>query len=632
MVTWHAYRLISLHTGAMFGRRLVFKKVTKATALTLCISVLLACGGSDSDEPRSNITPSVPSDPAPSQPVIPVPDPVPQPDPVPNPIPEPDPVPMPDPVPDPVPMPIPDPTPEPSPEEILQSKMDASRLLHQASFGPTIEDIEAVVEIGLEAWIDAQLDKPASYHLPYFRQIEAELGVDETIRGHRIEAWWNASLHGEDQLRQRIAFALSQLMVVSERGGFFDDFEGILRYYDMLVEHSFGNYRELLEDVTLSPIMGMYLSMRGNEKPNLARNIRPDENFAREVMQLFSIGLVELNMDGSTKLDANGQSIATYDQDTIQAYAKVFTGWNFAGLDENNWYAWWENYNTDSPMVAVEVYHDKSEKQLLNNVQIPANQNAYDDLTMALDSLFMHSNVPPFVSKHLITRLVTSNPSPAYIERVATVFANNGDGVRGDLAAVVKAILLDEEARSGHQELANEFGKLKEPIIKATHMWRAFDAVSPDNRIKVSWPDYFFNQAPLAAPSVFNFFLPSYTFTDQNSNTSMLAPELQIITETYATRQTNFFAYFGLWAYVGKTDDINEQEIYIDLTREANMLSDYDGLIEHLNLLLLAGGMSDTVKTILKDNLLESEGRDANQRVADLVFLIMSSPQFAVQR
>jgi uncharacterized protein (DUF1800 family) len=260
----------------------------------------------------------------------------------------------------------------------------------------------------------------------------------------RIDAWWKAVMQSDDQLRQRVAFALSEILVVSDlNNDLRSQPEGMVTYYDLLLTHAFGNFRDLLEAVTLSPIMGTYLSHLGNEKADDALNIRPDENYAREVMQLFTIGLDELNQDGTAKLDANGNTIATYGQAEIEGFARVFTGWTFAGSET------FKRKSRDyvAPMQAFEEYHSQRQKTLLNGDIIPQGYSAQESLQLALDNLFNHQNVAPFISKQLIQRLITSNPTPQYVERIASVFNDNGEGVRGDLAAVVKAIYLDDEAR-----------------------------------------------------------------------------------------------------------------------------------------------------------------------------------------
>ena len=279
-----------------------------------------------------------------------------------------------------------------------------------------------------------------------------------------------------DQLRQRLAFAWSQIFVVSDIDYVLANSKyGMANFYDTLARFADGNFRTLLEQVTLHPVMGIYLSMVRNEKANPALNIRPDENYAREILQLFTIGLHELNADGSVRRDGAGRPIATFDQATIEEFAKVFTGWNYDGVR-----SWTDtNVGTESrvlPMVPNEDFHDTSTKQLLGGQTLPAGQGAYADLTGALDNIFAHPNVGPFVSRLLIQRLVTSNPSSGYVGRVAAVFNDNGAGTRGDLRATVRALLLDDEARNGSQNLPETFGKIKEPSMRLTNLWRALDA------------------------------------------------------------------------------------------------------------------------------------------------------------
>ncbi|MBU3005549.1 DUF1800 domain-containing protein [Paraglaciecola arctica] len=519
----------------------------------------------------------------------------------------------------------------PTPTVDLDARMkDAARLLNQASFGPSETSIEKVVELGREQWIDWQMELPLSSQVDYLIELQSTFSVeDELSRMHRIEAWWQNTLRGEDQLRQRVAFALSEIFVISENSNFFEEYVGIANYYDVLAKHAFGNYRALLEEVTLSPMMGMYLSMLGNEKPNSERNIRPDENYAREVMQLFSIGLVELNLDGTVKLDETGSHIPTYDQSTIEGFAHVFTGWNFNGTTEQTWWHWWDNYDALNPMQAVQARHDIGTKTLLNDVILPANQSAELDLTQALDNIFMHDNVAPFISKQLIQRLVTSNPSAEYVARVSAIFNNNGAGERGDLGAVVKGILMDDEAIHGHVNYPNVFGKLREPILKATHLWRAFKAYSPSDRFQQGYPDYFFKQAPLAAPSVFNFFSPGFSPPGVIAEQGLVAPEFQITTENYAIRTSNFFAYSALWSHTPNGD---AEQVIVDFSEEIALVNETDDLLERLNILLMAGGMTDEMRKILSDMHDETVNAQPAERVADLVFLIMNSPQYSVQK
>jgi len=532
------------------------------------------------------------------------------------------------------------PTPEPPPPPINITQADAARFLNHATFGAKMSEIEALadtgnVETGYINWINAQIALPASSHVQYLTALEPTLHLAENEQlwhEHRVEAWFNHALTAPDQLRQRVAFALSEILVVSDDSAFGDDTYGLANYYDLLVNNAFGNYRNLLENVTLSPIMGMYLSMLGNQKPNDEENIRPDENYAREIMQLFSIGLVELNIDGSTKLE-NGKAIPTYDQNIIKAFAHVYTGWNFNGTTAQTWWQFGHNYDTLLPMTPVQEFHDTGEKFLFNNIVIPANRTANQDLKLALDAIFNHPNVAPFISKQLIQRLVTSNPTPAYIKRVATVFNDNGQGVRGDLNAVITAILTDSEILNGYKNAPKTFGKIREPLLRATHLWRAFDASSPSERFQMGYPEYFFKQAPLSAPHVFNFFSPNYAPPGVVSNNHLVAPELEITTENYLTRTSNFFAYSTFW---GNTDmdpnNIENDRILIDLSQLKPLTNDTDKLLDYLNILLFSGSMTDEVKNILKTAYDETSGKDVPQRLSNLLFLIMVSPQYIVQQ
>lgn len=512
----------------------------------------------------------------------------------------------------------------------------AARLLNQSTYGATYSDIEYMSQLGQQAWLNEQFSMPIELHLP---MVTPYAEHEEFSRVFRMAAWWHRAVTAQDQLRQRVAFALSEIFVTSEYNAIlFDEPEAMTNYYDLLLTHAFGNYRDLLEAVTLSPVMGVYLSMLGNEKPDVERNIRPDENYAREVMQLFTIGLVELNLDGTVKTDSLGSPIATYDQDIIKSFAHVFTGWHFNGTTAETWWSWRENFNLIEPMSAVELFHDKGEKLLLSNVVLPAGQTAQEDLQQALDVLFMHPNVAPFISKQLIQRLVTSNPSSNYVQRVANVFENNGLGTRGDLQAVVQAVLMDEEARNGHVLMPEEFGKYREPLIVNAHMWRAFELHYQSEIINFGWPEYFFSQAPLASPSVFNFFRPDYGPSALQPEHGLFAPELQIITESSLTRSNNYFAWSALGrSFVGDLPaqrNEEDDELLLDFSELHILLEEQgiDALLEHLNLLLTAGNLSPEAKEILRDSHNEQPWLEPNQQIGNLVYLIMSSPQYLIQR
>ncbi|WP_181405125.1 DUF1800 family protein [Aestuariibacter sp. GS-14] len=521
----------------------------------------------------------------------------------------------------PAPTPGPTPTPQPSPE---LTDEQAVRLLMQASFGPTDASVAQVAQSGAEQWLIEQFALPVTEHLPL---LDSTFPQDEIYSHHWVETWWQRSVYAEDQLRQRVAFSLSQIFVVSTKDArLLVDPRGVTSYYDTLLNHSFGNFRDLLEAVTLHPMMGMYLSMLGNEKPDEERNIRPDENFAREVMQLFTIGLVELNQDGSVVTDEQGQPVATYDQDIIKGFAHVFTGWHFAG--RANW--WDDNYDGLSPMQPYEAFHDRSEKHLLNGTIVPARQNARADLAMALDNLFNHPNVGPFIGKQLIQRLVTSNPSPDYIERVAAAFNDNGNGVRGDMQAVIKAILLDDEARILD---TSGTGKLRDPLLRIAHVMRVFQSRARDGGMGHEFVSLNIGMAPLDSPSVFNFYRPDYSAPGTIREEGLVSPEFQITNEISITRYVNYMFYMA-WFNNLRGDEIIENDAgIVNFDRLAALSGNHDALLDYLNLMLLDGQMNDTMRTILMEALDYWSQGDADWvKLANVVYLITISPQFAVQQ
>lgn len=500
----------------------------------------------------------------------------------------------------------------------------AARFLQQTTFGPTLTDIEKVQNMGFEAWIDEQMQLPIGKHLSYYDEYSVSGYVQH------FNAWLHRSVKSPDQLRQRVAFALSEIWVVSRRGLVGDaGMRQISNYYDILLTHSFGNYRDLMEDVTLNPMMGKYLSMLRNQKPNPKKNIRPDENYAREFMQLFTIGLSELHLDGEPKLDNRGKPIPAYSQDDIEGLAHVFTGWTWANAPR----FFWKQDNRDllSPMKAFPEYHADGEKRIVNGGVIPAGQTPEQDLKQAIDHIFAHPNLGPFVSKQLIQKLVTSNPSRAYVKRVATVFNDNGRGVRGDLAAVVKAILLDKEALTGTTSADKTFGKVKEPLIKLTSVWRAFDAkMLNSNTYDFRSVEFRFAQAPLNAPSVFNFFQPDFAPQGDLKNNGLVAPEMQIYTEGTMSKMTNQLQWQVLSENNYK-ENPRAKSILVDITRERNMSSNPEALMDHLNLLLLAGKMSPQLRKITLDLVATHPGNKLEKKAADAISILITSPEFAVQ-
>ncbi len=531
----------------------------------------------------------------------------------------------------------------------------AARFLTQATFGPSLAEISRLRRMGYNAWLADQAAQPASHERSYMENQEAA-GL-EVYQNSRQEAWWLHAITGPDQLRQRVAFALSELFVVSDQNG---DIDGqpiaTATYYDLLIDNAFGNYRNLLEQVTLSPVMGHYLSMFKNRKPDPAENIRPDENYAREIMQLFSIGLVRLNADGSVQM-SGGQPVPTYNQDTIRGFAHVFTGWNWANCpldDGGQWWEWeycpsgpveWPNPGWNAswflPMQAWESYHASTEdKQLLvypgvslPGGLLPGGGTAASDLGSALDNIFHHPNVGPFIARHLIKRLVTSNPSPAYIGRVAAVFANNGLGARGDLGATVRAVLMDAEARN-LPSLASNGGKLREPLLRQSHLWRALSARADDGRYREWYADYYLGQAALRSPTVFNFFLPSYSPPGELYALGLSAPEFQITTDTTIASVANALDAKTFWYWRGNPWN-DPEDVVIDLDTELPFASNPARLIDRYDLLFMSRTMSDSMFNTLVNYVQAMDNSsvdDRRQRVQDAIWLIQTSPEYAIER
>ncbi len=542
------------------------------------------------------------------------------------------------------------------------SDAQAARFLSQATFGATEAEITRLRAIGYNAWLNEQFEAPATEHLPYL-QAQQALGF-EIYQNARQEAWWDRAITADDQLRQRVAFALSEILVISDQSGAIEGQPfGMADYYDLLVNHAFGNYRELLFEVTLSPLMGHYLSMFKNRKPDMALNIRPDENYAREIMQLFSVGLVMLNPDGTVQT-SGGQPIPTYDQFTIRGLAHVFTGWNWADCPRDQGGQWWEwEFCPIGPvpypepgwdigwllqMEPWESYHaSEGTKQLLAypgvslpNGVMPAGGLAMDNLNVALDNVFEHPNVGPFLAKRLIQRLVSSNPTPAYVGRVAAAFDNNGSGVRGDLRAVVQAVLMDPEARSVAPPSSHR-GKVREPLLRQTHLWRAFNAYSDVGRYNYWNPEFSFGQAALRSPTVFNFFLPDFQPTGELTDLDLVAPEFQIATDPQIASSSNALGGSTYWAWRGQPGQ-QPEDVVLDLAPELPYAQDPVVLVDRYDLLLMNRTMSTSMYQVLishlatidndsnPNNTLPTEER--RRRVQDAIWLIQTSPEYVVER
>lgn len=542
---------------------------------------------------------------------------------------------------------------------------EASRFLQQATYGATPSEIGRVASLGYAGWIDDQFTRPATLHLEVHQGLQAELGPHFTLQADRDcqfsygcnlsrhDAWTQIAVNGNDQLRQRVAFALSQFFVISDASdnvGY--SHLAVSDYYDSLAVNAFGSHRALLEDIALHPLMGRYLGMLQNEKANPSRNTEPDENFAREVMQLFSIGLVELNLDGTPRRDANGNTIPTYNNEVITNFARAMTGWNFGGAA--SWFVWEDNVKLPGlirPMTPWAAYHDTGAKTLFPGTSLASGRTADADLKSALDALADHPNVGPFLAKHLIQRLITSNPSPAYVGRVATVFNDNGASVRGDMRAVVRAILLDEEARSMTIAARDEFGKVKEPMLKLTAVWRAFAAQGQTVATAAGAPTRALlrnrgagvdmGQTVMSSPSVFNFYRPNYQPPGEFRRRGLVAPELQILNE--ATAMATFNHWHGRLFQMDRDDatiptTTGDARFYtarfrLDLSAEKALAVSPGALADRLNLLLMAGRMGPAMRQVLVDAAYATSMNDGGgDRVEDMVFLIASSPQFAVQR
>lgn len=530
------------------------------------------------------------------------------------------------------PVSIPPPPPPPAPPPV--TKAEAYQFLNQASFGATEAEAARVMSMGIDAWIDEQMRLPMSLQMNHMLALPKQPFSMFELQKDRVDIFFRNALHANDVLRQRVAFALSEIMVTSDKGALVDFPYALADYYDVLTRNAFGNYRDLLEDVTLHPAMGVYLSMLGNEKPDPVNNIRPDENYARELMQLFSIGLVELNLDGTVRLDVQNQPVPTYDQSIIEGFAHVFTGWTYAGVSDFHT-QWPPEASQYTPMLLWNQYHDTGPKTLLNGVVLPAGQTGGQDLAAALDNIFQHDNVGPFVSHGLIQRLVTSNPSPDYVSRVAGVFNNNGRGVRGDLGAVVRAILTDPEARP--DVVADTDGKIKEPLLRLTQLWRAYDAKSDGGRYPIDYIWVFFGQGPLQAPHVFNFFGPAFSPPGEFRNRGLVAPELEIATEYLNTFSSNFMLWqIFYWTWNAErpspNNDITDDTILINYAAETAIAGDVDALIDMVDGKLLGGTMSDMLGQQISTMVSQMPADQPQLRAAEVIYLVVTSPEYVYQR
>ena len=488
------------------------------------------------------------------------------------------------------------------------TQQEASRFLAQATFGPNEAEINRLSKMSYGAWIDEQFAKPQTLHRLYINQASADLvTVGQNISPNNFfDSWWSQALGAEDQLRQRAAFALSEILVISFANDVLNNQpRGVASYYDMLGEKAFGNYRDLLEAVTYHPMMGIYLSHLKNQKEDPTADRVPDLNFAREVTQLFSVGQYKLDLDGTDVMGSDGRPAVAYKPADLDGLSQVFTALSwYAGNDasdrtRNRFFGNDARLDRDwRPMQNYDEYatntsfHSVSAKNFFGVTIAPQTKpDTTGDIKIALDTLFQNPNVGPFIGKQLIQRLVTSNPSPAYVKRVAMAFNDNGSGVRGDMKAVWKAILLDPEARTA--STSPTYGKVREPLIRLANLLRAFNAESVTGRYTgIGNTDDAANrlgQTPMFAPTVFNFFRPGYVPTSKAiTDANLVAPELQI---THDVSVAGYMNYIRGWVQLDKNRDIQHK-----YDAELALATSPAELVERMNLLLFAGSMPDALK------------------------------------
>lgn len=535
---------------------------------------------------------------------------------------------------------------------------DASRFAMQATFGLNREGIEEIADMGYEAWIDDQLTKSPELTLPLLNTIWAEIvGLDPEAFGpagwHFNYAWWQTNMTNQDLLRQRMAFALSQIIVTSVNSDLDGWGESVASYYDIFINNAFGNYRDILHQIAKHPAMGYYLSHLNNPREDPDNNIHPDENFAREIMQLFTIGLYQLNLDGTRVLDGNGNPIPTYNNEDIKQLAKVFTGMG-GGVVIPMMYCpsvpefGLGPYCLDMtvPMIMFPDFHEPGSKSFLGYTiqgsQAYTAQTAMDEVDEAIDFLFNHPNTAPFVCYRLIQRFVTSNPTPAYVARISAVFEDNGQGVRGDLGAVIKAILLDVEAR-GVDAYNDPFSsRLREPFIRYTQICRSLPTDSDRNRYWNNGRNY--QQATLqhvmASPTVFNFYSSDYQPLGPIGAEGLVAPEFKLHNTASAVGYINEVNSWTLWnalmySWEGEWPD-NPDGAWLITTEIESEAIDTEDIINEFDAIFTHGQLSDETRQILRDALnplywdWDQEWRFHRVRLA--LYLLLISPDYNIMR
>jgi uncharacterized protein (DUF1800 family) len=520
---------------------------------------------------------------------------------------------------------------------------NAARLLDQATFGVTASDTAHVQSVGINAYLAEQLAAPVTQYTGYSympakapatcvydsatpSDASSLCARDQYTLFQVQRDFFTHALTHPDQLRQRVAFALSHIFVVS--GVTVYQAYGMAAYQNVLLRDAFGNFRTLIQDVTLSPVMGTYLNMVNNDKSNAAKGTGPNENYGREVLQLFSIGVNELNADGTPTLDAHGATIPTYDQDVIEGFSAVFTGWTYpplAGATSQ----WTNPVNYAGVMTPFAAHHEPGTKPLLNGVTVPAGGTPAQDLQAALDNIFNHPNVGPFIGKQLIQHLVTSNPSPAYVARISAVFANNGQGVRGDLGAVVRAILTDTEAR-GDAPVAGDFGHLRDPLVFMTGVLRSLGGQSDGVYLRAQ--SAALGENVFTPPTVFDFYPPTYEIP----GSPLLAPQFAINDAATALARANFVNSLIMQAGAAADPTVTGSTgTTVNLTALAN-LKNVPAEVAQLNQVLMHGSLSSAATSVIATAAAAAEAAEATKKptaaAATAAYLILTSGQYQVER
>ncbi len=566
----------------------------------------------------------------------------------------------------------------------------AARFLSQATFGNTFSEIQKVANQSIEKWLDEQLAMSNSFRIEtYVKNLHQSMVDSLNIKNnvntntltnvgvgnwHFDVAWFQGCMTAPDQLRWRVSFALSEILVTSRVSAFDGNPYALASYYDVLLDNAFGNYRTLLDKITYHPAMGSYLTFLNNHATDVGKQTYPDENYAREIMQLFSIGLYQLNLDGTEKKDNNGQLIPTYNNDDIANLAKVFTGlsWGdgtYLGINAKDNWSYTKRmkfYGIDSSDAKKNPWktsprivdgHERGTKIFLSSSVDPtANRSAMQgeaDIQDALNIIFNHPNVGPFVSRRLIQRLISSNPSPAFIQRIATVFNNNGSGVRGDLKSVIRAILLDPEARNCCGDATDAFGKLREPFVRYMNLIKGLNLTATDGIFRNAMARVYDQtaQRPLSSPSVFNFYSPDYIPNGPLKDAGKVGPEFQLLSSQTLTGYFNALNdwlvnddptdYYGL--FTGETYKPNQDPKY-------NTVADYilarndklPQLLDKYNLILANGRLSteslNTISQAIKGMPYSEDANgipntnEAYRRVRLAIFLIMTSPEYLINK